>query len=232
MYEIKVPPIFQKERDQIDCRNDDISGFEAAQESLLEKTKSPDPKIASIAFGLLSEIQYWKGETAHEHEKKMLYEKGAEMGMEGSKQNETCIHSHFWTAVNMGLLGLHKGILENLFMLDKLLHYSKKSLTLEETYFHGGPHRVMGYLYFKLPPWPISSGDNQKAIHHLTKALEYGPSFFLNHYYMAEVYMHIGKKDEARKHFQWMVDAEEDKRYFDSESRLKNEARKKLSILH
>ena len=42
------------------------------------------------------------------------------------------------------------------------------------------------------------AGDKEKAVAYLKKAIKYGPRRWINHLYLAEVYMEMGREDEAR----------------------------------
>ncbi|HNJ42729.1 MAG TPA: hypothetical protein PKZ53_19735, partial [Acidobacteriota bacterium] len=59
----------------------------------------------------------------------------------------------------------------------------------------------------KAPGWPMSLGDNKKAIECLTKALKFGPKFYLNHLYLAEAYLSLRDKKKAKEHLDWLLAA-------------------------
>lgn len=78
---------------------------------------------------------------------------------------------------------------------------------VDETYFHGGPWRVLGRLYHKAPGFPFSIGNSKKAAECLDKALEIGPKFYLNHLFSAELAISNGDRAKARVHLEWIIDA-------------------------
>ncbi len=148
-------------------------------------------------YGYMSQMYYWKGEVSDKTGKLNLYEQAVSFAKMGVKNDPHCVISNFWLGTNLGLLGQEKGILSSLFLLPDIEFHLKESLKLDESYFHGAPHRALGWLYHMLPPWPISSGDNKKAIYHLEKAIAFGKEFPLNYIYAGEIYISLGKKKEA-----------------------------------
>jgi tetratricopeptide (TPR) repeat protein len=69
---------------------------------------------------------------------------------------------------------------------------------------HGGPHRELGRLYFKLPK--VLGGDLKKSIDHLLKAVDYGPRYWENHYFLAESYYENRQYQLARSELQKAMD--------------------------
>jgi tetratricopeptide (TPR) repeat protein len=66
----------------------------------------------------------------------------------------------------------------------------------DPAYEKGGPYRVLGRLYFKLPG--LMGGSTAKAIENLKTAVQHGPQRWINHLYLAEVYLKEGQKDLAK----------------------------------
>ncbi|MBU4573948.1 MAG: TRAP transporter TatT component family protein, partial [Proteobacteria bacterium] len=67
----------------------------------------------------------------------------------------------------------------------------------DPNYEAGGPYRVLGRLYFKLPG--LFGGDNEKAIENLKIAVKKGPHRYLNHIYLAEVLIDEDQGHEANQ---------------------------------
>jgi hypothetical protein len=59
-------------------------------------------------------------------------------------------------------------------------------IELDETYFHGGPHRWFGSYYAKLPS--IAGRDLEKSGEHFEKALEIAPNYFGTRILRSEYY--------------------------------------------
>lgn len=211
----------ERARELIENREQDDSNLSAAENLLLELAPSNAPD-AAMAYGLLGEVQYWRGQISEGSNQELvsIYDKGVEYCKKGEQINPDNIDSVFWLAVNRGFYGEANGILSSLFLIDPIENGFKKALEIDETYYFGGPHRGIGWFYHKLPSWPISHGDNRKAIHHLEKSLSFGPNFYLTHIYLAQVFLAVRDKAKAREHLEWIQNApltanheKEDQRY-------------------
>ncbi|MBI4850778.1 MAG: hypothetical protein HY819_03020 [Acidobacteria bacterium] len=189
----------------INLREEKASNLKESETILLKLlTKNPD---CDWAYGLLSQICYWQGEDPKAIDRLEIYEKGVEYGEKGVEVNEDSLESNFWLAVNYGLVGREKGMLQAVRLVDPIEKHTRKALEIDESYFYGAPLRVLGRLYNQLPSWPISRGDNKKALDFLLKALKHGPKFYLNHIYIADVYTSLKNKEKAREHLQWVIKA-------------------------
>ena len=199
--------------------------LEEAKRILLE---SVDAKPIARAYGLLAKIQYWKGEIASKDEKISIYEKGIEFGKRGIALDKDNIESNFWLGVCYGLLGEEQGIMSSFFLLDPIETCFNKSLQLDESYFYGAPLRSIGLFYHRIPGWPVSKGDNRKALSYLEKSLHYGPEFYLNHLYISWVYKALGNNSKHRHHLEWIIDANPTRKFARENNRHKEHAKKLL----
>lgn len=203
---MKHKKIYNLVRKLIDERESDADNMETAHEELVEITE--EDKTCGWAYGLLAEIYYWMGETADAEDKLFYYDKGVEYGKQGVGVDEDSLEANFWLSVNYGSYGHEKGIMKSLSLITPIKDLSEKCIELDESYFYGGPWRVLGRLLNKAPGFPISIGNNKKSLDCFEKALEFGPDFYLNHLFIAELYISARKKDKAREHLEWVLDAE------------------------
>lgn len=177
------------------------------------------------AYGLLAQIQYWKGEIAQKNEKFSIYEKGIEYGKKGVDLHKDNIESNLWLGVCYGLLAEEQGIMSSFFLLEPIETCFNHSLKLDESYFYGAPLRAIGLFYHKIPGWPVSKGDNRKALSYLEKALSYGPEFYLNHLYISLVYKALGDKVKYRYHLEWIIRANPTRKFARENHRHKEHAK-------
>ncbi len=203
---MKHKDVFKKARKLIDERELDDENMEEAHDLLVDLTE--EDETCGWAYGLLAEIYYWMGEYADEEDKLFYFEQGVEWGEAGVEAEEDSLEANFWLAVNWGSYGNEKGIMKSLSLINPIKETAEKCLEIDESYFYGGPWRVLGRLYNKAPGFPISIGDNKKSLECFEKALEFGPKFYLNHLFVGELYISDRKKDDAREHLEWILDAE------------------------
>lgn len=223
---MKHKKIFEEARTLINLREEKKTNLDKA-ESALKKLLDKDPEC-DLACGLLAEICYWRGEEADEADRKDLYEAGVDYGKQGIEANPDSLESNFWLAVCYGLYGKEQGVVKSVSLIDPIEKHTRKALEIDGGYFYGGPWRVLGRLYHQLPGWPISRGDNKKALEYLQNAFKYGPKFYLNHLYIADIYTSLKDKAKAREHLQWVVKAPLSQHHEREDERYKEEAKEAL----
>lgn len=201
---MKHKKTFRRARKLIDERELDDANLETARDELFTIVKSDAE--CDWAYGLLSEINYWLGEGALDAGDKLaFFEEGVECGKSGVEINADSLESNFWLAVNSGSYGQEKGIMQSLAMISPIKAAAEKALALDESYFYGGPWRVLGRLYHQAPGFPFSIGSPKKAVECLEKAVNLGPKFFLNRLFLAEAYLSNRDKARAKPHLEWIL---------------------------
>ena len=103
----------------------------------------------------------------------------------------------YWKAVAMGKLSEEMGILNALRMTRPMEKLFLRVIALDEHYDNAGGHKALGRMYFRLPSFPISFGNKEKALFHLKRALELYPHDIIARAFYAEALYDMGKKQEA-----------------------------------
>ncbi len=202
---MKNRKIFKLVRRLIDERELDDENLDNAYGELIELVEA-DPKCG-WAYGLLSEIHYWSGEYAESGDKLFYFDEGVKFGKKGVDADENALEAIFWLSVNYGSYGQEKGIMKSLSLINPIKELAERAIGIDEEYFYGGPWRVLGRLYNKAPGFPFSIGDNEKALECLEKALKFGPEFYLNHLFLAELYISDGQNAKAKERLEWILNA-------------------------
>ena len=52
----------------------------------------------------------------------------------------------------------------------------------------------------------LFGGSDEKAVEHLQRSLTYAPQSIASRFFLAETYVDMGRKDDARREFQTVVD--------------------------
>ena len=102
-----------------------------------------------------------------------------------------------------------------------------KVIELEPAYEDGGPDRVLGRVFFKLPGF--AGGDKQKSLEHLLRSKEFGPEDSLTRVYLAETYLKLKEKEKAREELEYVMNMESDDRWFYAINENKELARELLN---
>lgn len=96
--------------------------------------------------------------------------------------------------------GVRNGISGQLAALS-LVKSAKKSfdaaIGINPNALHGSAYTSLGSLYYQVPSWPISFGDNQKAKEYLTKGLELNPEGIDSNYFYGDYLYKTGDVSKA-----------------------------------
>jgi tetratricopeptide (TPR) repeat protein len=195
---------------------------------LYAKALAADSKNEEAAWRR-SRALYWVGTHLPESQQLAVLEMAVEAAKNAVALNPESLAGHYWLGVCYGVYGKANGIMKSLSLVEPIKEEMAAVIKANPAYEDGGAYRVLGRLYFKLPG--LAGGSNAKAVENLKKAVELGPQRWLNHLYLAEVYMATDKKADARELLQRIVagpaQAEQEPEYAD----WKAEAEKLLKEL-
>lgn len=133
---------------------------------------------------------------------------------------------HFWLGVLDGVYGETKGIFKSLSMVPEIKQEMAAALAINPSVEGGGPDRVLGRLYYKLPGF--KGGDDKKSIEHLEKSLKDAPTNALTMLYLAETYKSEGMKEKALEQLNAIVAMTPDPRWVPEHPSIKEEAQRLL----
>lgn len=102
------------------------------------------------------------------------------------------IEAMYWYAVNLGKWSRAKGLAALLGNKDRVKGVVSRVLELDETFFHGAPHRYFGAYWSLLPV----GRDLNKSRDHFDKSLKIAPGYAGTRVLMAETYA-VKKQDRA-----------------------------------
>lgn len=157
---------------------------------------NPDDEKASLR---LLRLLIWLGACKEDldlDEAQEYYQQAITEGERAVKRFPGRPGPHYWLGVAYGLRANCSGPVTGLSLVDPIKDQMQRLMEIDPNYEYGGPYRVLGRLYTKLPG--LLGGDNQKAEKLLRRAVKIGPGYWLNHLYLAEVLKEQGKLEEAR----------------------------------
>ena len=168
----------------------------------LELYESLMPAVADRAFLLerLAQVCFILGDlTEKKEQRRQFYEKGRTYADRLLQAQPQGVQGHYWQALHLCGEADVNGPRAGLQLLPQIMEKLEKARTLDERYDYAGPHRVLGRIYFEAPAWPLSVGDMNKSLNHLTRAVQLAPQATTNHLYLAETLIRMGKYDQDRR---------------------------------
>lgn len=174
-------------------------------------------------FWKLSRIFYYIGDnTESSKDKKIIFSQGIYYAERAAELEPEKPDGYYWLGVNYGVYGEARGVLKSLFLVDDIKRAMNKVIELDRSYEEGGPDRVLGRMYFKLPGF--AGGTNEKSAEHLLKSLEYGPNDPLTRYYLADTYLALKEVEKARAELEFILNMESDDRWIAGVNDCKKDA--------
>jgi hypothetical protein len=153
----------------------------------------------------LARADYWLGGHAPEAERRKFLEAGIEAARKAVAVEPKRPEGHFWIAANMGALAESFGIRAGLKYRKPIREELEKVLKLDPSFMQGSADRALGRWYFKVPG--LFGGSHKKAETHLRASLKYNDLSTISHFFLAELLLEDGRKEEGRGELQRVIDA-------------------------
>jgi hypothetical protein len=140
-----------------------------------------------------------------------VLEKGRAWADNAAKQNPNSAPAVFWHGSLAGTWASVKGILKSLNMADTVRQAGEKSLKLDPNVECGGPYRLLGRYYYKLPG--MFGGDTKRAVKLLQDGVKACPTNDLGHLYLAEALHESDRDADARQELDKILNSKADPRF-------------------
>ena len=155
----------------------------------------------------LARISYLLGELSSKNEKYQYYENGRRYGETLAQEQPDRAEGHYWLALNLCGLAEMGGPRRGLKLVPQIIEAMEQALRINPAYEQAGPHRVLGRIYSECPSWPLSVGNLDESLKHLSSAVALAPDNSTNHLFLAETLFKLGKKEEAREELKEVLKA-------------------------
>jgi tetratricopeptide (TPR) repeat protein len=175
----------------------------------------------------LARADYWLGE--HAPEARASFEEGIEAGRKAIALQPNHPAGHFWMAANMGGLAESFGLRQGIKYRKPIKEGLETALRLNPAYLLGSADRALGRWYFRVPR--LFGGSHKLAEQHLRASVNYSPHGTASHFFLAELYLDDGRKDEARAELQQVLDAPLEPDWAPEDREFKEKARRLLASL-
>jgi tetratricopeptide (TPR) repeat protein len=171
----------------------------------------------------LARADYWLGGHAPERERRGFLENGIEAGRTAIAAQPNRPDGYFWMAANMGTLAESFGLRQGLKYRKPVREALETALRIDPAFQQGSPDRALGRWFFKVPG--LFGGSHKRAEAHFRASLRYNPNSTASHYFLAELLIDDGRKDEARAELQKVLDAPLDPEWTPEDQEFKAKAR-------
>jgi tetratricopeptide (TPR) repeat protein len=184
-----------------------------------------DPRDFEAAWKL-ARADYWLGGHAPENERRGFLEQGIDAGRKAVVVRSNSPEGHFWIAANMGTLAESFGLRQGLKYRKPVKEELETVLRIDPGFQQGSADRALGRWYFKVPG--LFGGSHKEAEAHYRASLKYNANSTASHYFLAELLIDDGRKQEARAELQKVLDAPLDPDWTPEDQEFKEKARQLL----
>jgi tetratricopeptide (TPR) repeat protein len=172
--------------------------------NIWEARLAKNPRDFEAAWKLAMSC-YWLGGHVAADDRRKQYERGMDAAMKAIEMQPNRPEGHFWLAADMGAMAEGFGLRAGIKYRSPIKEELEKVLTIDAGYQQGSADRALGRWYLRVPR--LLGGSKDKSVEHLKRSLTYAPESSATHYFLAETYLEMDKKDDARRELQAVLAA-------------------------
>jgi tetratricopeptide (TPR) repeat protein len=193
---------------------------------LLRQVRTVEPSNYEASWRLAKFSYYLATHTTGSEQEKALRD-GIDGGKAAVKSQPEKPDGHFWLGANYGG-ALEAGLLQ-LATTGDVRSEMNTVLKLDEGYQNGSAYMVLGMVDLKAPR--LVGGDPQQAVEEMQKGLRFGSDNAFLRLHLAEAYLAVGRKDDARQQLTAILKMTPDQNYLPEYKEAENEAHQQLAQL-
>jgi tetratricopeptide (TPR) repeat protein len=160
-------------------------------------------------------------------EKEEYLEEGIAAGRKAVALWPNRAEGHFWLGVNLGLEAEQRGYFRGLMMVDSIRKELELVVKLDPNYEQAGGERTLARLDYRAPFF--KGGDKARSIKLLLDALKRFPHNSLARLYLADSYLAMGRRQEAREQLEIILNLCPDPQYGPEQEENQARARERLA---
>ena len=181
---------------------------DSMQAEVAQKMASPDTLMEQISY-LQKDWARIKYQIAEKDSQLKAIRKLEEQAAQVTAHYQDRPEPKIWEGI---ILSTYAGIDGGLGALGKVKKAKKlfeASIKLNPQALDGSAQTSLGSLYYQVPGWPISFGNDDKAEEHLKQALEIDPTGIDSNFFYADFLIENDRYEEARTYLQRALQAPE-----------------------
>ena len=164
--------------------------------SLVRDAAGNNPQDYESWWRLSKFCNYWARHAAGA-EKLKLFRAGIEAGKKAVALEPDRVEGHFWLGANYGLMAEEGGLIEGLRLIDTIRREMETVVKLDPDYEEGSGLRTLARICYRAPFF--KGGDKRRSVQWLEESLRRYPTNSLTMLYLADSYLAVGRRAEARE---------------------------------
>lgn len=196
---------------------------------LMEQLTTREPSNYEACWRLARLRYYLADREKDSPRKSKLLQAGIDAARKAVALDDKRVEGHFWFAANEGEYADMKGALQSLNMVKTIRKEFEAALAINPAYENGAIYSALGQIDLNLPR--LLGGNERRGIERLEEGLKVGSNNAELAVTLAEVYAKKGRKDEARRLMESVVNGNDPGRSPVEMAELKTKARALLDKL-
>lgn len=192
---------------------------------MLRRALAADSSNYDAAWRLARLNYYLGAHTDDESERDKAYSEGASAGQKAIKLQDRKPEGHFWFGANLGGQA-QTSMLSGMAVVDEIRRQMERVIQLDEGFQGGSAYMALGQVDLQAPK--IFGGDPKHAVEVLEKGLRFGDSNMLYHLRLAEAYLAVNRKEDARKQLDLIINSTPNPEFLPEHEEAVTEAKKLL----
>lgn len=179
------------------------------------------------AWWRLSKVACYLARHTLKPERTRLLEEAVAAGKRAVALAPQRVEGHFWLGANYGLTAEERNFVKALMLVDSIRREMEMVVRLDPDYEQAAGLRILARLDYRAPFF--KGGDKRRSMDRLEKCLARYPENSVTRLYLADTYLSMGLRDEARQQLESILALCPDPLYGPELAESQAEAREKLT---
>lgn len=217
------PPSRVEQADALYAKREDLARVREAIR-LLQQARAADRADFEAAWRTAKFCYYLAAHTADEKERDATFKAGVEAGKAAVKLQPGKPEGHFWLGANIGKRAQFEGGLGALNAAGDVRKEMEAVIKADPGYQGGSAYMILGQIDLETPG--LFGGSKKRAVERMEKGLAYGEGNAFLRLRLAEAYLAVKRKEDARKQLDFILAMKPDPGYLPEYKEAAAEARK------
>jgi tetratricopeptide (TPR) repeat protein len=211
--------------DELFRQRGDVAKLREAVKSL-SAVRNPDQRNFEVEWKF-SKYNYFLGkQTTDEKERDKAFEDGAQAGKIASRVEPNKPDGFFWYGANLGEQAKASPVTVGVKSIDDIKEAMSKVIEIDPKYQNASAYD--GLAQVELSTAGLMGGKPEKAVEYLEQGLKIEDDNSYLHLHLAEAYLAVGKKDEAKKQIEYVLKMKPNPEYLTEYNETAEKAKKLL----
>ncbi len=212
--------------DELFKQREDLAKLREAVKSLAA-VRSPDQRNFEVEWKF-AKYSYFLGKYSDDQkEQEKALENGAQAGKIASRVEPNKPDGYFWYGANLGEQAKNSPVTVGVKSIGEMQETMKKVIEIDPKYQGASAYDALAQI--ELETAGLMGGKPEKAVEYLEQGLKIEDNNTYLHLHLAEAYLAVGKKDEAKKQLDYLLKMKPDPEFLPEYKETTDEAKKLLA---